>query len=53
MLEKFKIFFNTLSVEDRKKAIKYIIETQNITFLNEGLYTGPSNSKGKCKVCGK
>lgn len=65
MLEKFKMFFNALSKEDKRQAVDYILQSQDLRSLNEGLFTGPSNtiekglfsgpinSNGKCKVCGK
>lgn len=65
MLEKFKIFFNTLNETDKEEAIRYILNSQNIESINEGFYTGPSKSieKGlytgptssskKCPTCGK
>ena len=65
MLEKFKLFFNSLSSADREEALQYILKKQNKSSLNEGLYTGPSstiekglytgpsNSRIKCKLCGK
>lgn len=65
MLEKFKLFFNALSASDKEQAIKYILQSQDIQSLNEGLFTGPSkdiekgyfsgpvSSSSKCKHCGK
>lgn len=66
MLEKFKLFFNVLSPEEKKQAVNYILQTQGIKPLNEGFYSGPSrdtiekglysgpvNSNEKCRVCGK
>ena len=65
MLEKFKLFFNTLNQEDKDEAIRYILNSQQIKPLNEGfytgpsrtiekgLYTGPSSSNEKCRICGK
>jgi len=65
MLEKFKIFFNSLNSADKDEAIKYILKNQNANSLNEGLftgpgnalekglYTGPSNTGKKCHLCGK
>lgn len=65
MLEKFKLFFNTLSPKDKEEAIRYILQSQNIQSLNEGFYSGPSkniekglfsgpvNTSNKCKYCGK
>jgi hypothetical protein len=65
MLEKFKLFFEALNQEDKDEAIRYILNSQNIKSLNEGiytgpsktiekgLYTGPSSSIEKCRLCGK
>lgn len=66
MLEKFKLFFNALSPEEKKQAVDYILQSQGIKPLNEGFYSGPSrdtiekglysgpvNTNGKCKLCGK
>ena len=65
MLEKFKIFFETLNPSDKAEAIQYVLSSQNIQSLNEGFYTGPSktiekgmytgptSSNRKCPTCGK
>lgn len=65
MIEKFKLFFDSLSAHDKQEAIRYILNSQNIESVNEGfytgpsrniekgLYTGPSNSSKKCPTCGK
>ena len=62
MLEKFKIFFNTLNDSDKKEAILYILNSQSVneglytgssTNIEKGLYTGPTSSSEKCPTCGK
>ncbi len=65
MIEKFKLFFDSLSENDKREAIRYVISSQNLKSLNEGFYTGPSktiekgfytgpsNTNEKCKLCGK
>lgn len=65
MLEKFKLFFNSLNQSDKEDAIRYVLNSQNLKSLNEGfytgpsktiekgLYTGPSSSSEKCRLCGK
>ncbi len=65
MLEKFKIFFDSLSPSDKAEAIKHVLSSQRTQSLNEGfytgpsktiekgLYTGPSSSSQKCPTCGK
>jgi hypothetical protein len=65
MLEKFKLFFNSLNSSDKEEAIRYVLNSQNLKSLNEGfytgpsktiekgLYTGPTSSNEKCKLCGK
>ncbi len=65
MLEKFKLFFDSLNQSDKEDAIRYVLNSQNLKSLNEGfytgpsktiekgLYTGPSSSSEKCRLCGK
>ena len=65
MLEKFKLFFDSLNPNDKEDAIRYVLNSQNLKSLNEGyftgpgkniekgFYTGPSNTNEKCKLCGK
>jgi len=65
MLEKFKLFFDSLNPNDKEDAIRYVLNSQNIKSSNEGfytgpsktiekgLYTGPSSSSEKCRLCGK
>lgn len=65
MLEKFKLFFDSLNPNDKENAIRYVLNSQNLKSLNEGfytgpskttekgLYTGPSSSSEKCRLCGK
>lgn len=61
MLQKFKLFFDTLSPAEKSEAIKYIQSlSANEGFytgpsqdIHKGLYTGPMSSSGKCPKCGK